>query len=493
MSDRSLSRSSDIASVSWPHPLVSDTADRQDSDHDRGILPGPRNYDGAFDQRPDCPRGRLDGDIDDETSNTASERATHSPRDAGAGSDDRATDSVSPNLSTPAWVPTDDVITERPDRQVLVVGDTVVGLVLTLLLQNAGYDPLVVSGTASPVSSQVTYLCPPAVRTLNAVGVDTSVLDHGATVESVSVDVSPSQGDSTVLSMDAESAETLPLVVHTAGLRRVLEAKLPEQQHGGDRTVQTLSRRDGGLVVEFEDGIREWFDVVVDAGGGGDALRSAGVEAPAFESLAQCEIFLDTDSHIRPRIRDHWRSDALVQAFQFPEGSGSALRITTPRSDADRVLEEVNWETVLRNGKDVVPERIGFEPSTVRQVRSSDAVAEWWGTGQVAFCGRAACPVSPASGFDITFGIEGAIAFVMELTGTPGPVSDVVDAYSSRRARRLTTLLERAEATHSDHEYPIPSSTRPPLALVGAFRAVTLGSFLGAPMDSLQRDGFEPE
>jgi 2-polyprenyl-6-methoxyphenol hydroxylase-like FAD-dependent oxidoreductase len=382
------------------------------------------------------------------------------------------------------------VITERPDRQVLVVGDTVEGLVLTLLLRRAGYDPVVVSGTPPPYSSRVTYLCPPVVRTLDALGVDTSVRDCGTTVESVSVDVSSSQNKPTVLSMDSDQAETPPLVVRTACLRRALDAQLPEQQHGGDRTVETLSRRDGGLVVEFGDGIREWFDVVVDAGGG-DALRPTGVEAPASEPLAQYETGLDTDSLTRDGIRDYRRSDALVQAFQSPTGSGSVLRVTAPPSDVGRVLDEVNWETVLRNGTDVVSGEGESKRTSVRQVRLSDAVADWWGTGRVAFCGRAACPVAPATGFDVALGIEDAVAFVTELAEATRDVSDIVDTYSSRRAERLATLRETVETADFDHQYPIPRSTRPPLVSLGAFRAVTLGSFLGAPMELLQRKGFE--
>ncbi|WP_436930624.1 FAD-dependent oxidoreductase [Halosimplex halobium] len=405
--------------------------------------------------------------------------------------DERRTGSDVRNLPTPDWVPTDDVITERPDKQVLVVGDTVVGLTLTLLLRHAGYDPLVVNGTAPPVSSRTTYLCPPAVRTLDAVGVGTSVRDCGTTVESVFVNVSTSQSDPTVLSMGTEQAETMPLVVRTDRLRRALETRLPEQQHRGDRAVETVSRRDGGLVVKFRDGIHEWFDVVVDAGGGGDALRPTGAESPASDPLAQYELPLDTVTLTQAGIRDHWRSDALIQAFQSQDDSGGTLRITTPCSDIERVLADVNPETGPPSETDLVSEGAEFESTRIQHMRASDAVADWWGSGQVAFCGRAACPVAPASGFDVTIGIEDAIAFVTELNDTTQPVSDIVDTYSSRRADRLTTLRDRVESVGTDHQYPLPGSTRPPLASLGALRVVTLGSFLGTPMDSIQREGFK--
>jgi 2-polyprenyl-6-methoxyphenol hydroxylase-like FAD-dependent oxidoreductase len=381
------------------------------------------------------------------------------------------------------------VITDLPDRQVLVVGDSVVGLTLTLILRQAGYDPVLVSGTTPPVVSRVSYLTSPAVRTLDAVGVGMAVRDCGTTVESVTVDDPSSQREPTALSMETERSET-PLVVDTASLRRRLEAHLPEQHHGGDRAVETITRREGGLVVEFGDGIREWFDVVVDAGGGGDAVRSARVESPTVDPLAQYEIPVETGS-LTHTVRDQWRSDALVQALPSPTGSGSVLRMTAPPSDVDRVLDDANWEAVLQNGADVVPERADFEQRTVRQVQASDAAADWWGIGRVAFCGPAACPVTPASGFDVTFGIEDTIAFVTELNGATRPVSDVVDTYSSRRADRLTTLREAVGGGRDDCQYPVSQSRQPPLALLGVLRTVTLGSFLGSSMMSLQRDGFK--
>jgi 2-polyprenyl-6-methoxyphenol hydroxylase-like FAD-dependent oxidoreductase len=124
------------------------------------------------------------------------------------------------------------VITERPDRQVLVVGDTVVGLVLTHLLRHAGYDPLLVSGTKTRPLSRVAYLCLPVIRVFEAIGVGTSARDFGTTADSVSVCGSHSQGESTVFSMENESEIRIPLVVSTACLRRALETKLPEHQYG---------------------------------------------------------------------------------------------------------------------------------------------------------------------------------------------------------------------------------------------------------------------
>lgn len=398
--------------------------------------------------------------------------------------------------SVPDWVPTDTVITDYPDRQVLVVGDTVAGLALTLLLRNAGYDPLVVGGTGRPFPSRVAHVSPPALRTLDAIGVGTTVRNQGTTVDSVSVHRSGSPTAETTLSETASPEGALPLVVSTERLYDALSATIPEGTHRGDRTVETVSRRDSGLTVEFADGVREWFDVVVDAGGGGASLRSDRKSIPATDTLTQYELPLDTDTAARGRLRELWCSDAFVQQLPAPNGSGSVLRVTTPRSDSENALDGVDWNAFLPNaGVDVASALAAVEPTRVHQASLSDAeiVSERWGTNRVCFCGPAAWPAAPASGFDVTFGIEDAVAFVSELTDATRSATGVVDTYSSRRARRFATLGKTVETTWSVHEYPPRQPTDPALGSLSALRAVTLGPFLGSPMTSLQRAGFGAE
>ena len=421
----------------------------------------------------------------------APESVTRRLPDGGRESDTRTGGHAGREASTAGWVPTDDVISEHPDRQVLVVGDTIVGLALTLLLRRAGYDPLLVSEPNRPVPSRIASLCPPAIGVLDAIGVGTAIREYGTAIESVSVrDSAPASEAPTVLSRETTPAET-PVLVRRRRLRRALDAQRPADQRGGNRTVETLSQEDGGLAVEFEDGIREWFDVAVDASGCAASLHT-GCDAPPFDVLGQYELPTETEA-TRHQLREHWRPEAFVQQLPAPNGPGSVLRVTAPQPDIETALDWDSWEGIRpAESGDAVSEHDGREEATVRQVGLSDAAVtrEWWGSGRVACCGAAACPIAPASGFDVTFGIEDAIAFVTALTSSARPVPAVVDSYAAGRERRLTTLRRTVEAARSAHAYPIQRSVQSPLAAVGTFRAVTLGSFLGAPMASIQRDGF---
>lgn len=427
------------------------------------------------------------------------ERSRPRSADRGRESDGRGSVPSGRTAFDPDRLPVDDVLDRRPDRQILVVGDTVVGLTLTLLLRRAGYDPLLVSGAGAPARSRVSHLSPPVLAVLDAVGVGTRLRDRAVTVGSVSVRTPPlPDGSRTVLPADEAPEGARPAVVRTRRLRRALEERLPDRQRRADRAVDGLSRREGGLVVDFGDGIREWFDVVVDAGGGGASLRPTGHGPPESDALAQYETRVESDALPRDQLRDVWLPDALVQYAPRPGEPGGVLRVTAPRSALEAVSRD--GTTGSRHGGGVLLDELGSIPSdrvesgstTVRQLRLPDGAGrgEWWGVGRVSFCGPAACPVAPASGFAVSWGVEDAVAFVTALDGPARSASGVVDAYASGRTGRPAALRRATDAAAPDHEYPLPRPAHPSLASLGVLRHVALGSFLGERLRAVREAGF---
>ncbi len=400
----------------------------------------------------------------------------------------------------PVQLPDDDFIAET-DRQVLVVGDTVVGLALTLLLERAGYDPVLVAGPQTPDPSRLASLWPPARQVLDAAGVDVEAFS--CAVDSVAVRPGPRE-ETTVLARGPD-APAPPVFARTTTLRRRLAAHLPDARGVQDRTVDSVSRRDGGLVVGFDDGVREWFDVAVDASGWGGPLRAGGDPSPGTDGgtgtvtpLTQYEVPVEagtarngTSASGFARVHEVWQPGALVQSLPRPGGSGYLLRVTTthdtPAVPAGTVRETLP-ETAAR-----VPDLSDVEPAGVRQVASlpADPARSWWGRGRVAFCDGAACPFPPASGVRVSAGIEDALALVSQLARGPRTTAEAVDAYAARRARRVGTLARSAAAARTDHAYPVPDHTQPGLATLGLLRTVALGPFLGPPVAPLQREGVE--
>jgi len=387
-------------------------------------------------------------------------------------------------------MPTADVISDYPDRQVLVIGDTIVAHALALLLRRTGYDPLFVTGQGQSTESQLTFLCPAAYRVLHALGAGEHLRDNGVALERIAVQRVDSRGDTaTTLSSSANAERTAAVLARTKPLKRALEPPSPNDLRRHERCVEELSQTEDGVAVEFEDGIREWFDVVVDASGADPSIRSDSHIPPRHVSLTQYETTIDGGSD-RNYLREDWYPNALVQYLPRPDSSGTIQRVTLPDSDSRAALNhdcDGEPRIPLAEFEDELTEH---ERMTVRQTRLStpDLARDWWGNGRVVFCGPSAYPVAPASGCRASFGIGDALAFVSELTHETRSPTEIVDAYVTRRVDRFETLRETAEAARTGHDYPPPDTNQTSLGGLALFRTVALGSFLDTSLSPLRLD-----
>jgi len=403
---------------------------------------------------------------------------------------DAATDESSDQrVPTPERVLRDDVFEQHPHKQVLVVGDSVVGRTLACLLRRAGYDPLLAAGPDPTVESRVTSLWPPARETLAAVDIWDALTDVSTTISSVTVsgpatDRTPTRFSAT----EGEPVAGLPAVVETQTLRAALAERLPDRWTEQQRTVATLSHADDGVVVDFEDGVREWFDAVVDAGGGDPSFRAERQTPQTRSTLLQYECAVEGIDAPRGEIREHWGPDCLVQCLPAADGAAGLLRVTTTQAGPTEGVEPERLAEVVPDENRNIVEELAAAPTRVRQVRpeAETLPPASWGTGRVACCGPAAYPVAPASGLRASLGIEDALAFVSELTRGRASTS-TVDDYAAQRARRFATLRQQSAAAQTAHDYPATSLSGSPLARLGRRRSVALGPVLGPPLAALQR------
>ena len=390
-------------------------------------------------------------------------------------------------------VPRDDVFGQHPDRQVLVVGDTVVGRTLACLLRRAGYDPLLAADPEAAVESRLTHLWPPAQQVLDAIGVWSAVSDSRTTLDDVAIQgPTIDQGPTRLSTDDAATDGRLPAIVETQALRGVLEGRLPENRDEHPRTVAALSRTADGLLVDFDDGVQELFDVVVCAGAGGASLRAEDRAPRNDRTLLQYEAALEDAQTSGNELRELWRPDCLAQYIPPASGAGPVLRITTTNRDATARLEHEDLAALggVEPG-DSVAELDEIGPASVRQVglQAAELGPSRWGTSRMAFCGPAACPVAPASGSRTSLGVEDALAFVSKLAHGSESVTAVVDAYATERAQRLATVRQGAVAAQATHSYPAPSPSDSSLGRLGLLRSVALGTVLDPALAALQRDG----
>jgi 2-polyprenyl-6-methoxyphenol hydroxylase-like FAD-dependent oxidoreductase len=363
----------------------------------------------------------------------------------------------------------DDVLRGARDRQVLVVGDTTVGRVLTGLLGWAGYDPVLAAADAESVEPTATVVDRRAFDVLAAAGVAEAVRDRGTSLAAVSSTWPRGNGRDPASSVARVPPDRpRPVAVETTGVRRVVDAECGTARAATDRAVDEIVRAEDGLEVAFENGVREWFDVVVDVVG---ARLSQGSRSPRGEaaSLRQYETRVAVQSEAPTELRDVWTEDGLVQCVPMGDGTATLLRVTTPASDRSSELPDA---TVT----DHLPEDVaglsaalsGVEPTEVGQRRrcDDDPDPEAWGRGRVMRCGVAASPTAPASGLALSRGIADAGALVSALTRSRGAVEAAVDAYGADRARAAATA--RPDRTTAD-----PTRSRPTSAVADdALRAL---------------------
>lgn len=388
----------------------------------------------------------------------------------------------------PAWVPTDGVITTRPDRQVLVVGATPTGFALARLLVAAGYDPVLSTGAAPPPGSEVAYLPPAAVEVLGVLDAGGRVLEHARRVTRATVRrgaVGTDAVDGTVDAGAPGSRRALPVVVPTATLSRLLRSGIDDEVATDDRRLDAVSPGGGGVEVAFEDGVTEPFDLVVDASGTADACGrpDRGVER---HTLVQYEAVADADGG-EDRIAEWWGPTAAVQRLPRAAEAGRHVRVTS--ADPDASLREALRAAGLEPGSVTRPDVATFPRAQVAQVGipESGPASRWWGRGRIARCGPAACPTAPASAAGPALGIADALGLVRAITREGAAVPDAVDSYAERRAARLAD--RRREAARSDRPAAGVGSPTEPLGSVYALRAVALDPFFGTAPAALRDVG----
>lgn len=384
----------------------------------------------------------------------------------------------------------DSVIGDHPDRQVLVVGDTIIGHTLTLLLHHAGFDPLLGTASDRARESEIAYLWPAVVRTLECIDINLSTLAYSTAVDSISVrNTDASTENATAVPRFDQANGEPPMVVPTDELGRVLSGLSAERARTIDQRIETLTTRNDGTVIEFANGIREWFDIVLYADRPETARRSRGSESVATTSLTQYEIGISEDQlqWEEPRCIDIWDSDTHIQ-FVPRQTSEWLVRATSSRGTTTGSISRKIGEQLRTDEETKLDANLTeTTASTVRQTALQDQYidAGWWADGRVGRCGQAVCAMVPASGFGLSFGIEDAFAFVTELVRSDRSVTDVVTAYANRREQRLRTLLRTARLAGPDHAYLDLISSDTQLETVGLLRSISLAPLVGDNVPSI--------
>jgi len=328
------------------------------------------------------------------------------------------------------------------DRQILVVGAGITGLALATFLVQRGYDPVVLAEHDHEYLSKLAVLQPPARRVLDRADIPVDVSDWSQRTKLLTV----RNADGERLLDTQPDSDTDPLYVSKATFRTRLRERVPDtliRMHD----IEEVSQDRGAVQVTFDNGVREWFDLVVYTRCSPASLARLQDSVADWRRLHQYEtVFENVDSS---RSLDQWTPNGLAQVRPLPSTEGTLTRFTTTRdiaSGSDTLetgsgLNAANVESDLLDsilGEDIE----NLDHTSVPQVHRDGS---HWGDSRVGYCGSAALPVTPASGLATTVGLADAWVLAAELDTESPSISDAVERYSQRRDRRIEQLLSTVE------------------------------------------------
>ncbi|MEF8790054.1 MAG: NAD(P)/FAD-dependent oxidoreductase [Haloarculaceae archaeon] len=345
-------------------------------------------------------------------------------------------------------------------RQVLVVGDGLGGLSAAAFLRQRGLDPTVVGGPGEDgVAGRCITLWHTGVELLAELEVRAERTPSAVGIEAWL----PSTGDGAVLDrLETGHGRDHPfLAVDRAPLRRALREHLPTNSIRVTKTPRTLRTDDGPLVVEFEDGVRERFDLVVGADGTDSWVRSAGFDAPEPTPWGTTTWTFRTDREpgTAGTVAELWCSDGMLAVVGGPSGTCGRFVTTVGDPQAAAAVLAGAFEAADHPVLDglVPPGQDALEGSADRVLR-----ADPWVTDRVALLGDAAHSLPPGLTLGPSLAVEDAYVLAEEVAGGNPPAA-ALGRYQDRRRGRLRRLDRRAAAGGGVRRRPLAIEGLPDL------------------------------
>jgi salicylate hydroxylase len=274
-------------------------------------------------------------------------------------------------------------------------------------------------------------------------------------------------------------------------LRELLRARLPTGSLRLSKTPRRLDPTDSGLRVEFDDGVRERFDVVVGADGVDSWVRRSRLDDGIRErDVTRWTLRMDEELGTPGTITELWAPEGTLT--YGPLGANRARLVTGAidgsdsghgsGSDVESVAERVARSV---DPTDLPSECGSFADLTVVDGRADRAVGvDRWTVGHAALVGSAARSLPSGLSVGPSLAVEDAYVLAAELTDRASTTA-ALRRYARRRCGRGRAL---ARQTPTDECPCSPGARLDRFHDVRELRAVLLRTFFARRVPAVSAD-----
>jgi 2-polyprenyl-6-methoxyphenol hydroxylase-like FAD-dependent oxidoreductase len=334
-----------------------------------------------------------------------------------------------------------------PEMRVLIVGGGIAGLTLAGLLQQRGFQPVVVE--KSPNYGEAGYvlgLFPAGSRILKGLGLYPRLEDAG--VELARYEVANTQGECLHVYHFGTLAENYGLTVGISrtALVDVLRSGISSECLRLGTTVESLTQTPDEVWATFSDGSAETFDLVV----GCDGLRSRtrkmifGDMLLTYLGLTGWGFWIPPDLTPPDQVTEYWGGGKFFGIYPVKDRWCAFTGVDLPAGTPDPAETRIaRLRAHFADFGGLVPQILASleHPETMFHDDYNDVRLNRWHTGRVILIGDAAHAILPTGGLGASLAMESAAVLAEELCRADSQtLCFALDQYTARRRNRVDKI-----------------------------------------------------
>ena len=338
-----------------------------------------------------------------------------------------------------------------PQMKVLIIGAGVAGLTLGALLQQRGFSPKIVE--RAPAFGHVGYVIviwPSGSRVLKGLGLYEQLEEVGCPF--TKYNVFNYKGELIKnYNIDKVAEKYGPIIsIYRPELIDLLSSPIKKKNLKMNTMVSSITQTEKEAIVEFENGKKESFDIVIGCDGVRSKTRTQvlGEKPLAYSGMSGWGFWVDPELSKTEGIVEYWGKGKF---FGLWPTKGKLAAFTSIKVDKDFTSpKEIRIDQVRENFKEfkgIIPEILKQldDPDKIFFDNYNDLKINTWSSGRVVLVGDSAHAILPNAGAGVSMALESAAVMADELCRTDSKYfSHAFHQYEKRRRSRVSGVQDQS-------------------------------------------------